>query len=267
MARARPNSALAIVVVGVLTFGVVFTLLEFSPSAAAPGAGSATEQPAATPGFVTAPDSLEPRVAPDNLAIGVPTAGYEVLLRDVLPGDRLDIVASLTAGQSSQPLTAVLVRGATVLSPPGPGEPLVVEVPAADAVMLAHVVLRGTHLGYILWPAGGSLPAAPASTIDERTARDALGLSAPTSVAAAPTVPATPSVPTATSLPVGTPLPVETPQARPASGFLYQVQPNDTWDGIAATFGLSVDQVLQWNEATRDTNPTPGSLVFIPRPS
>ena len=256
MRGVRPSAALGIVVVGVLTFGVVFALLEFSSSAAAPSPASPTELPGSTPTSVTAPDSLEPRLASENLAIGVPTAGYEVLLRDVQPGDRLDVVASLTTPQSGKAVTAVLVRGATVVRPPGPSDPLLVQVAAGDALMLAHVMLRGTHLGYVLWPAGTSLPAAPAPAIDDRTAREALGLNTPTSVPAA-----------TLTVPVSTPTPAPTAPARPASGFLYQVQSDDTWDSIAATFGLSVDQLRQWNESTADSAPTPGSLVFIPRSS
>jgi LysM repeat protein len=253
----RPTPALAIVALGVLTFGIVFTLLEFSPSAAAPGAAPAIEAPTPTPGVVTAPDSLEPRLSPDSRAIGVPAAGFEALLRDVRPGDRLDIMASLGAPQSGQPLTAVLVRGATVVRPPGPGSaPLIVEVSTGDASLLAHVVLRGTHLGYILWPASGSLPAAPAPQVDERTARQALGLSTPTTAAS----------PTETAF-APTPIVAPTSPPGPESGFLYQVQPNDTWASIANTFGLPADQLRQWNEATAETNPIPGSLVFIPRPS
>jgi hypothetical protein len=245
------------VVVGLLTFGVVFSLLEFSPSAAAPGQPAPTTAPTPTPGLATAADSLEPRIDSGNLAIGVPVGSSEALLRNVQPGDRLDIVATLVAPQSGQPLTAVLVRGATVVRPGSPTDPLLIQASAADALMLAHVVLRGTHLGYILWPANGEPPPAAENVIDENTAREALGLNVPTVTAPVPT-----QLPT----PPPAPLPA-TPVSRPASGFLYQVQPEDTWDSIAVTFGVPVDEVRQWNESSGDASPVPGSLVFIPRSS
>jgi spore germination protein YaaH len=79
--------------------------------------------------------------------------------------------------------------------------------------------------------------------------RNALGLSA-----------TTPTPVTAQSAPQATPTPVG-----PASGFLYQVQPSDSWDSIAATFGVTARELRQWNEAGGDGDPVPGSLVFIPR--
>src|SRR5579864_487281 len=121
--------------------------------------------------------------------------------------------------------------------------------------MMAHVILRGTHLGYILWPANGSLPAATPAPIDEQTARNALGLSQPTAVA---TLLPTPTAVPPTALPTNT--------GGPASGFLYEVQPNDTWQSIATIFGLSVDDLRQVNESTPG-QPQPGTLVFIPRVS
>jgi len=262
----RPQPVLAVLALGLLTFGGVFSFLAFSPSSAEPGQAVPTET-ATAPTLSVAADSLEPRISADSLALGLPIAGSEALLRNVQPGDRLDIVASFAAPGDGQPLTTVLVRGATVLQAASQNDPLLVEMAAPDAVMVAHVVLRGTHLGYILWPANGSLPAATPRPIDERTARDALGLSQPTLV---PTV-----VPTATSVP---PSLAATPQpptattsgpgglARPASGFLYQVQPNDTWDSIAAIFGVPVDNLRQVNESATD-EPAPGTLVFIPRSS
>jgi len=253
--KPRPNPPLIILAVGILTFGIAFSLLEFSPSRAEPGQSVPTEPPAPTV-IPVAADSLEPSIQAGNLAIGVPVAGSEALLRNVQPGDRLDIVASLTPPATGTPFTTVLVRGATVIRTSGPTDPLLVEVAAPDAVLLAHVILRGTHLGYILWPANGSFALATPPPIDDRTARDALGLAQPTNVPT-PTAPATTVVP----------VPAPTFQAGPGSGFLYQVQPNDTWDGIAAIFGVPVSELRQWNEVAGQTDPTPGSLVFIPRAS
>jgi LysM domain-containing protein len=252
-----PPFAIGVFAVGLLTFGIVFTLLTFSPSAAAPD--QQVPQPESsppTPVVAVATDSLAPRIAPDNLAIGVPIAGFEALLRNVQPGDRLDILASLGAPQTGVPVTSVLVRGATVVRSAEASDPLLVQVSASDAIMLAHVVMRGTRIGYVLWPASGSLPAATPAPVDEQTARDLLGISQPTSV------PATPMPSAAVPTP-----PQPTPTPRGGSGFLYQVQPNDTWSSIAATFAIPVDQLRQWNESSGEGDPTPGSLVFIPRAS
>lgn len=264
----RPYPALAVVVLGLLTFGAVFSFLAFSPSSAEPGQTLPMQRPTPLARAVAA-DSLESHIAADNLAVGVPIAGSEALLRNVQPGDRLDIVASFPAPTNGQPLTTVLVRGATVLQSATQTDPLLVEMAAPDAVMVVHVLLRGTHLGYILWPANSSsLSAATPAPIDERAARDALGLSQPTPMpTVGPTATSTPAgqaagLPSATSPPGGLPASL----VRPASGFLYQVQPNDTWDSIAAIFDLPVDDLRRVNESARD-EVVPGTLVFIPRPS
>jgi LysM repeat protein len=231
------RAPLAILAAGLVTFGVVFTLLEFSPSAAQ--APPAEPSPSPTPTLVAAGDSLAPRLAPGDVALGVPTGGSEALLRGVQPGDRLDILASLT----SPPVTTVLVRGATVVEPATPNTPLLLEVAAPDGIVLAHAVMSGTRLGFVLWPAGAVPP-----PVDAATARDALSVTVtvtPTPTSAAPPVRPTPG---------------------PGSGFLYQVQPNDTWDTIASTFDIPVAELRQWNESPSD-QPTPGSLVFIPRSS
>ena len=175
----RLYPALAVVILGLLTFGVVFSFLAFSPSSAEPGQTLPTQRPT-PPVRAVAADSLESHIAADNLAVGVPIAGSEALLRNVQPGDRLDIVASFPAPTNGQPLTTVLVRGATVLQSATQTDPLLVEMAAPDAVMVVHVLLRGTHLGYILWPANSSLSAATPAPIAERAARDAIGLSPPT---------------------------------------------------------------------------------------
>jgi len=73
-----PQFAIAVIAAGVLTFGVVFSLLTFSPSAAAPDQPLApTEVPTPTPMAVSA-DSLAPRVSSDNLAVGFALAVYPV---------------------------------------------------------------------------------------------------------------------------------------------------------------------------------------------
>jgi LysM domain len=250
------RAALLMLVAGVLTFGTVFSFLQFSPSRAEPDQTEVTPPPSSTAVIAVATDSLARRIDAGDLAVGVPLGGSEALLRNVQPGDRLDIVANLVSPTDGQPLTAVVVRGATVLQPLSGSDPLLVEVAAPQAIMLAHLVMNGTHLGYLLWPAGATPADATPPPLDDRTLRDALGLQ-PTP---APTlVPVTP-----TGVSTQEPAPLATLQAAPGSGFLYLVQPNDTWDSIATTFGRSVDQLRQWNEAL-DGDPVPGSLVFIPR--
>jgi hypothetical protein len=253
--RMRP--ALLICVLGVLTFGLVFASLEFSPSSAeAPAPEPTLPADTPTPTVIAAADSVAPKIAPGDDALGVPIGGSEALLRDVQPGDRLDIVVSLAPARDAPPVTTVLVRGATVLKPQTPTDPMLIETDAPDAVMLAHVVMSGTRLGYILWPSAGTPP-----PLDPATSRDALNFGSPTPVPATPTPLA---APTASPVPA-TNQPTLIPG--PGSGFLYQVQSNDTWDTIASTFGISVSTLRQWNEASGKAEPNPGSLVFIPRSS
>jgi hypothetical protein len=249
------RAAFVILAIGVITFGAVFSLLEFSLSRAEPAEVREAEVLAVTPTpLLAAPDSLAPRLRDGRLAVGVPVAGSEPLLRDVQPGDRLDVVASLPA----PPVTAVVVRGATVLRPPNATDPLVLDVSAADAIALAHLTLSGTHLGFVLWPAD-----AVASPESDLETAQSLGVS-PTPTSAPPVVPSV--VPT---LLPPTRAPPALPTLPPAtvSGFLYQVQPGDSWSSIAATFGMSTPEVLRWNEVAANEDPVPGRLVFIPRAS
>ena len=245
-----PRAAFLIAAVGLVTFGVVFSLLEFSPSRAAPSASIVAPSP--TSSTQLAPDSVTAELPRGYAAVGMPTSGSsaEFLLQDVQIGDRVDVLASLPA-EGAQPLTAVAVRGAKVLRTPTASDPLLLQVREAEAIVLAHLILGGTHLGYNVWSASGVPPSEP-PPLDERTARALLGLTDPTPVS-----------PVQVPAPTATPAPV--PKAGPGSGFLYQAQPGDTWDGIAAIFGISVGQLRQWNEAGGDADPVPGRLVFIPR--
>jgi LysM repeat protein len=260
--------ALGIVTAGLLTFGIVFTLLQVTRSDAAPGqvAVAPTATPPAELSIATSADSLAPLVAPGHSAVGVPIAGSEPLLRDVQRGDRIDVLASLPAPEDGRPVTAVVVRGATVLRPATSNDPLLLDVSDADTIVLAHLVLGGTKLGYAVWPANGSGPPEP-QALDERTARALLGLSVP----ATPTPVPAPSQPPAVVAPAATAEPRPSPAAGPAQaqqpvgGFIYQVQPGDTWNSIAATFGLSPDELRQWNDAAPEAPLDPGTLLVIPR--
>src|SRR5579864_3797057 len=104
MSTYRP--ALIVIMLGLLTFGIVFTLLEFSRSAAAPS--ETVAEPTATATLAAATNSLAAQIQAGDLAVGVPIAGSESLLRDVQPGDRVDVLATENA------VTAVVVRGARV---------------------------------------------------------------------------------------------------------------------------------------------------------
>lgn len=252
-----PRATLVIAGIGLVTFVLVFSLMEFSPSRAAP-TPSVVVSPALgqTRVLQVATDSVARNLQAGHEAVGVPVdaSSGEALLREVQPGDRLDVLASLAFSEGATPLTAVVVHGATVLRPPTAADPLLLEVTASDAIVLAHLVLGGTHLGYMLWPASG-MPASLPLALDERNARALLGLALTPTARPAGSTP-TPIVVTSPTMP-----PV------PDSGFLYQAQPGDSWDGIAAIFGISVGKLRQWNEAAADADPVPGRLIFIPRPS
>jgi hypothetical protein len=249
--------ALTVLVAGVLTFFVVFAVLEAWTStptteqtgAVAPASAGPTPIPVAT-------DSLAPQVAPGQVAIGVPIAGSEPLVRDVHLGDRLDVLATVASAAGDQPVTAIVVRGATVLRPASGGDPLLLEVAAPQAVELAHLILGGTHLGYTVWSHASAGPS-ESPPLAEPTARALLGLGS----ASAQAPPASQPPPTPT------PIPLASPVVLPGSGFLYQVQPGDTWDTVAAIFGTSAAELRQWNEAVGAADPPAGSLVFIPRRS
>jgi LysM repeat protein len=163
-------------------------------------------------------------------------------------------------------VTAVVVSGATVLEPATSNNPLVLEVSAPDSIALAHLVMSGTRLGYIVWPAKGGTPPRT-QPLDEGTARALLGLAptvnqvqaqlTPTATVAASTPTPAPTIPPAPASPTST--------LSRSGGFLYQVQPGDTWESIASLFGLSVSELKHWNETSADQDLDPRTLVFIPR--
>ncbi|HEV7663385.1 MAG TPA: LysM domain-containing protein [Chloroflexota bacterium] len=256
------RAALVVISAGLLTFGVVFTVLQVTRSEAAPGQVAAIT-PAAEPA-VTVPrqaDSVAPMVARGRAIVGVPIGGSEALLRDVQQGDRLDVLASVPSAADGRPITAVLVRGATVVRPALSSDPLLIDVSSADAIVLAHLVLGGTHLGYAVWPAGGGTPS-PQQPLDERTARALLGL-APSPEPTVPPAPAA-ATPAPTPVPLATAVP-SPPALAPTSGFIYQVQPGETWDSVANSFNMSADDLRRWNEAAPDVTLTPGTILFVPR--
>ena len=51
------------------------------------------------------------------------------------------------------------------------------------------------------------------------------------------------------------------------AGFLYQVQPGDTWQSVADTFGMPASDLWLRNELPADATLTSGMLLLIPAPS
>jgi hypothetical protein len=264
----RLRAGLVVICAGILTFGVVFTLLQVSRSEAAPGQLVIAPTPTVVLRAL-AKDSLAGKIGTGTVAIGVPITGSDVLLRDVQAGDRLDVLASLPAPADGRPVTAIVVRGATVLVPATPTDPLLLQMSTPDAMAVAHLVLGGTRLGYIVWSANGGSPP-QSQPLDERTARSLLGL-APTANQTEPLASPSPSPTTAAVVQV---IPTQVPPATPApsssapprfGGFLYQTQPGDSWESVATTFGLSVIELKHWNETSGDQDLAPRTLLFIPR--
>ena len=52
-----------------------------------------------------------------------------------------------------------------------------------------------------------------------------------------------------------------------SAGFLYQVQPGDTWDSVAATFGMPASDLWLRNELPENASLVSGMLLLIPAPS
>jgi hypothetical protein len=253
------RAAIAVICAGLLTFGIVYTLLEVSRSSAAPN--EAVIIPTLAPTAVVRATDAIPAAA-NQRVVAVPIVGSESLLRGAHPGDRLDVLASLSSPDDGRPVTSVVVRGATVVREPTGSEPLLLQVAPQDAIALAHLVLGGTRLGFTLWPANASPPSPQA--IDERTARTLLGLPAPATptLAAIPTTPATPAPQPAAPNAAATPTPV---LDTVIGAFIYQTQAGDTWDSIAETFKLTPTELRQWNNAAPNAALEPGALLIVPR--
>jgi hypothetical protein len=172
------------------------------------------------------------------------------------------VLASLPAREDGRPLTAIVARGATVLRLPAESDPLLVKVEAADAIVLAHLILGGTHLDFAAWQTDAAPPSSVA--MDERTARALLGLpplAEPTDVAPrlAPSLVPVAATPAPSVVIVAA---IATPQI---GGFIYQAQPGDSWDSVATTFNVAPADLRKWNEAAPDAQLDSGTLLFVPR--
>lgn len=246
---------------GVLTFVLVYGGLQLLAQRPAP-VPSAVVAPTALPG-----GSLREQLEPGQVALGLPLGAAEPLLRDVKPGARLNVLASMPEPDTQQPLSAVVARGARVLQPVRGGEPLVVEVSPSAAVVLAHLVLGGTPLSYAVWPADTApVEVAP---LDERTARAVLGLAPRTTPTALPTLPP-PAPPTSTPAPAPTPAPTPSPVPAPPTlsprtsiADRYVVQPGDTLASIAAQVGIDLERMRAANPNVPDTEPLPAGMQLV----
>jgi hypothetical protein len=237
---ARLAGPIAIVGVGLVTFAIVFVTLQLTgaePRVLPPP--QPVSAPTAGPG--PAVDSVAARIPPNQVAVGVPTAGWEPLLRSVRVGDRLNVMASLASpdANSSGPVTAVVISGARVLQPASPDAPMLLEMPPSDAVVVAHLVLGGTPLAFAVLPAGGT--PSGSKQLDEDATRNRLGLAPRPSPTPAPlptpVLEPTPTVPASA--------PREEKDAGPAPlPDRYVVQPGQTLSGIAAELG--VDEGALW---------------------
>src|SRR4051794_8119456 len=149
-------SRVVIALVGALTFvGVYFGLQALSM------------RPAPALETTPAPDTVTRHIEPGDVAVALPIGSAEPLVRGLQPGARLNVLASLPDTSSGRPLSAVVTRGATIVQPVTPSDPLVVEVSPDDALVLAHLVLGGTQLSYAVWP--GGVEPAETPPLDERT--------------------------------------------------------------------------------------------------
>jgi hypothetical protein len=172
--RARPwVEALISIGVGIVSFAVAFFILAYFETREV---ADQAQTPAEADGLSRAPQSPAGRIAADKVAVGVPSSAQEMLLAEAKPGDRLDVIALLGGRPGVPSRTAVVVSGATVLSPPssGQGSPALLEVSPEEAVVLGHLIQGGVRLTYALWSSSGS--PAPAQPLDVADARARLGL-------------------------------------------------------------------------------------------
>ncbi|HLZ26142.1 MAG TPA: LysM peptidoglycan-binding domain-containing protein [Chloroflexota bacterium] len=295
------RAALVIGCAGLLTFGAVFVVLQAGSPDVAPDLVEVTLTPVAPPS-----DSIALVMTPGRIAVGVPSTGFLPLLLDLQPGDRLDVLASLPSPTDSRPVSVVVVSGATVLRPATATDALLLEVSGPDAIALAHLVLGGTHLAFTVWPAGGNPPLQQPLDEQTARALLGLPALAVPSVATstpAPTLAPYPTVaPTATPRPTSyvvqageslysvasrldvnpgalwwanralvdptVPLLAGTTLRVPLSaGFLYQVQPGDTWDSVATTFGMPASDIWLRNALPASSTLVSGMLLLIPAAS
>ena len=87
------RAALLIIGIGLLTFGAMFTLLQVTRSEAAPSQSAAALALPADNALAVSSFAL--RMAPGEIAVGLPSCGSEPVLRTLQPGARIDVLASL----------------------------------------------------------------------------------------------------------------------------------------------------------------------------
>src|SRR2546423_1404424 len=93
---------------GVVTFVVVYAVLQLGIRAAPASVATATPS-------VVARDSLAASLGDGQVAVALPVGGAQTLVIGLQPGARLDVLASVPDAASGRPLTAVVARGVTVV--------------------------------------------------------------------------------------------------------------------------------------------------------
>jgi hypothetical protein len=246
---------MAIAAAGLLTFVGVYVGLQVAmrPPPIAP----------VTPPTLTtdrAVDSITPRIGAGLVALALPF-GTEPVLRVVLPGAHVNVLASVTEPGRTRVLSTVIARGATVVQPASQTAPVLVEVEPADAVVLAHLMLGGAPLSVAVWP--GDVPPPEELPLDERSARALLGLPARPTPTPEPTatliLTATPVAPTST--PVPQPTPTAQPSGPPADR--YVVQPGETLTSIADQLGVDLGRLRTVNPNLPDTEPLETGMQLV----
>ncbi len=240
-------------IAGVVTFAVVYIVLQLGLRLAPAGVGVATPAPVLR-------DSLATRLGDGQVAVALPVSGAQTLVIGLQPGARLDVLASVPESATGRPLTALVTRGATVVQPVTSSDPMLVSVDPPDALVLAHLVLGGTPLTYTVW-AGGVAPV-ESPPLDEGTARAMLGLPAPTRTPAPTAVPA----PTLAPAPTATAVPTAVPPRLNAVADRYIVQPGESLPSIAAQIGIDAERLRAANpDVPPEGELPPGMQLVVPQ--
>jgi hypothetical protein len=247
----------AIAGAGLLTFVAVYVGLQVALRPPEPA-------PVAVPTLTTdrAVDSITPRIGAGLVAVALPF-GTGPLLHEVLPGARVNVMASVTEPGRTRVLSTVIARGATVVQPASRTAPVLVEVEPADAVVLAHLMLGGAPLSVAVWP--GDLAPPEELPLDEISARALLGLPARPTPTPEPTVTPVPTTTPVPIVPTSTPVRQSTPVPAPSGPLAdrYVVQPGETLTSIASQLGVDLGRLSAANPNLSDTEPLKTGMQLV----